>query len=471
MPTRFSGKFKIDPKALRKEGILNPFVDLDTRLYIHPQLLRDSKNPFLKNAYKILHEKLAYYIKIIKSIKKFNYTDIAYRTIIKEFQFEEPYGLCIGYSEKGTHGTGLKGKYALKIVNTIYQIQDKSKLDPEILEILPFIEENIGADRIGDMVANIIQEELAKLTQYIVKKYKIKDTKKVKIGSNTYTLPYASDIKTHILLLPKDILEKLPVANSFDDIQEVVRHNRQLREHFNRILRLAAKQKIYPTKKDIKNSIKKEIIENPNILTDLINDYKKSKKEPYDFDKDTNYFFNWSDEAEEIFFSFFRKLKLNKKDPVEIVRFLLDKFKEYTETNGLNKIFYNSLGNIKEEIPQRIFQVLSQLYIEDKNLDISPETNLGSGAVDFKFSRGSKKVIVEMKTSMNPKWRQGLSQQLKAYYDTEKPLKGFYSFLYIGNESEKIRKLNSDLVQLRSAGYDIEIVNINATKKKSASLL
>lgn len=471
MPTRFSAKFKVDPNALRKEGILNPFVDLDTRLYIHPQLLRDSKNTYLKNAYKILQDKLAYYIKIIKSIKKFNSTDISYRTIIKEFKFEEPYGLCIGYSEKGTHGTGLKGKYALKIVNTIYQIQDKSKLDPEILEILPFIEENIGADRIGDMVANIIQEELAKLTQYIVKKYKIKNTKKIQIGSNTYTLPYAADLKTHILLLPKDILEKLPVANSFDDIQEVVRHNRQLREHFNRIMKLAAKQKISPAKKDIKNSIKKEILENPNILTDLLNDYKKSKKEPYDFDKDTNYFFNWSDEAEEIFFCFFRNLKFKKKDPIEIVRFLLEKFKEYTETNGLNKIFYNNLGNIKEEIPQRIFQVLSQLYIEDKNLDISPETNLGAGAVDFKFSRGSKKVIVEMKTSMNPKWRQGLSQQLKAYYDSEKPIKGFYSFLYIGNVSDKIRKLNSDLVTLHSAGYDIEILKINATKKKSASLI
>lgn len=471
MPTRFSFRFKIDPKDLKKEGILNPFIDLDTRLYIHPQLLRDSKNPFLKNAYSVMQKKLARYLKIIKSIKHFNNSDISYRTIINEFKFEEPHGLCIGYSEKGTHGTGLKGKYALKIIKTIFQIQNKCKLDPEILEILPFIEENIGADRLGDMIANIIQEELATLTENIVKKYKIKSTKIIKLGSKEFTLPYAEEHKSYILLLPKDILEKLPVANSYDDIEEVVRHNKQLRELFNRILRLAAKQKTSPAKKDIKNSIKKEIVDNPNIIAEMLNEYRRNRKEPYDFDKDTNFFFNWSDEAEEIFFNYFRNLNFNDKDPVEVVRFLLEKFKVYTETNGLNKIFYNSLGKIKEEIPQRIFQVISQLYIEDKNLDLSPETNLGSGAVDFKFSRGSKKVIVEMKTSMNPKWRQGLSLQLKAYYDSEKPLKGFYTFIYIGNISDKIRKLNIDLKKLNTSGYDIEIIRINATKKKSASLL
>ncbi|TGK82989.1 hypothetical protein EHQ24_08105 [Leptospira noumeaensis] len=291
------------------------------------------------------------------------------------------------------------------------------------------------------------------------------------IGLNKYKLPYANELKTHFLLLPKDILEKLPVANSYDDIQEVIRHNKQLRDHFNKIIRLAAKKKTSAGKKNIKYSLKKEIIENPNLIVDLLTEYKNSKKQPYDFEKDMNYFFSWADEAEEIFHSFLRKLKLTKKDPIEIVRFLLDKFKEYTEKNGLNKAFFNNQGNIKEEIPQRIFQALSQLYIDDKNLDISPETNLGAGSVDFKFSRGSKKVIVEMKTSMNPKWRQGLSLQLKSYYDTEKPLKAFYTFLYIGNASDKIKKLNSDLINLNNSGYKIELVNINASKRKSASLL
>lgn len=59
--------------------------------------------------------------------------------------------------------------------------------------------------------------------------------KNIKIGKGNFALPYAKEIDTYFLLLPKDILEGLPIANSYDDIEEVVRDNQELRKILNNL--------------------------------------------------------------------------------------------------------------------------------------------------------------------------------------------------------------------------------------------
>jgi hypothetical protein len=146
------------------------------------------------------------------------------------------------------------------------------------------------------------------------------------------------------------------------------------------------------------------------------------------------------------------------------------KFKEYTEKNGLNKIFYSAKGGIKEEIPQRIFQVLAQLFIEDKGLSISPETNIGRGEVDFKFSKGSENVLIELKVSSNPKWFVGLRKQLIEYYQAEKPIAAYYVMIHTGDFIAKNRKLKRE-TKVLSKHYKIEYFDIDADIKPPASKL
>jgi len=469
MPIKFSKRFNVDHEDLMKEEIFDAFIDLDTRFYIHPLLLKNTKAAQLHNSYQKLQERLSEFILIINSINEFNKNDVSYREIVRRFSFDEPPGLCIGYSEFGTDGTGLKGKHALQIIESIFQIKNKSLITPELLELLPFVEEGIGPDRLSDMVANIIEEDIAAFTQSIVKKYNISETKNIIFNDNRYEVPWLVDKQRFILILPQDILENLPIANSYDDIDEVVNHNRELREIYNELFKQASKNKTQPGRKTVKKVIKDEIMHNEKILFDLIESYRNSRKESYCFANDPLNEINWSEDAHYFFEHYLKKEIISERKVDDVVNFLLNKFKDYTELNGLNKAFLSEKETIKERIPQRVFQALSQLYIDDKNIDINPEVNLGPGQVDFKFSRGSEKVIIEMKISSNPSLISGLTQQLTAYYDAEKPLKAYYVVLYNKENETKKEELNKRLDKLREQKYKIDIIHIDSSKKESAS--
>lgn len=469
MSVTFSQKFKISPFVLQQEQLFNSTVDIDSYYYIHPQLLKNTRNPFLISSYNNMKKRLSRYILIINSITDFSVKDISYRTIINEFSFDEPNGLCIGYSKKrGTHGSGLKGKHALQIIESIYQIRDKSIIQPELIELLPFIEKRIGADRLSDMVASIIEEDLAVLTESFVKKYELEDIREIEIGKRKYLLPWIKERNDYILLLPLDILEHLPVATSFDDIEQIIQHNESLRMLYNQLLKDAARAHVRPQKDSVKAALREKIINDEDVLSDLITNYIKYQREPLNFDKYNKHRI-YNDNAEHFYFSFLRKESFNPRSVIEVVDYLLLKFKEYSEINGLAKAFIDSNGSLKEEAPQRVFQSFSQLYIEDKNIDISPEVNMGLGELDFKFSRGDEKVIIEFKLSSHTKWRDGLSKQLIAYYNAEKPQKGYYVIFHTGKFDDKMKLLREDLKSLKS--YNIEIIDIDCSKKISASKL
>lgn len=49
-PLRFSTHFKVDPKKLAKLGVLNPTLNVDTKLFIDPFLIPLSKHPRSRRA-------------------------------------------------------------------------------------------------------------------------------------------------------------------------------------------------------------------------------------------------------------------------------------------------------------------------------------------------------------------------------------------------------------------------------------
>ena len=58
----FSDYFKIDRSILRSKGIFDPAINLDTRLFIDPLLLKSSKHDLIRN--EACHEYLDYFSKI-----------------------------------------------------------------------------------------------------------------------------------------------------------------------------------------------------------------------------------------------------------------------------------------------------------------------------------------------------------------------------------------------------------------------
>jgi hypothetical protein len=120
------------------------------------------------------------------------------------------------------------------------------------------------------------------------------------------------------------------------------------------------------------------------------------------------------------------------------------------EYNGLYIVFYNDNDSPRREnVIQRTFQAIADSYCEANNLDLSPEVNAGRGPVDFKFSRGTKKVIVELKRSSNTRVLHGYQVQLAIYEEAEKCPRSVYVVMDQDRDSavEKVVEYRAEAIR------------------------
>lgn len=104
---------------------------------------------------------------------------------------------------------------------------------PEIFQLVSLFEENIGPDRLSDMVATIIYPDIVMYTKRIQDELGIckeKCPEYIFREDGLVVNPYKG---CEILLLPKDILHELPIAQCWDDIDRVVSENENIRREIN----------------------------------------------------------------------------------------------------------------------------------------------------------------------------------------------------------------------------------------------
>ena len=82
------------------------------------------------------------------------------------FDFSEVNGICLGYA-KGTSGSGFGKLLGSQVISTAYDIVKLGIDDPEFFQLLPLFEDNVGADRLSDMIATLIIEDIEKYTKRI----------------------------------------------------------------------------------------------------------------------------------------------------------------------------------------------------------------------------------------------------------------------------------------------------------------
>jgi hypothetical protein len=89
-----------------------------------------------------------------------------------------------------------------------------------------------------------------------------------------------------------------------------------------------------------------------------------------------------------------------------------------------------------------LFFSLADVYCKANQIDISPETNSGGGAVDFKFSRGYQhRVLVEIKLSSNQQVVHGYRKQLPTYEQAEKTRRSAYVVVRVSDLQSRIKKV------------------------------
>ncbi len=467
MPKSLSHHLNLNPTQLKSLGVFDPILNFDTRLFINISLLQETNVIELKHSYDRIQKLFQDVLLLLDTSKKRN--DVFWKNAVKRFSFHEVGSLCIGYSAKGTHGSGIGEKYREQLLNTGKLLIEAGIKDPVIFELAGLIEEGIGPDRLSDMVANIIIEDLIKYTIRINKEISI--TKDVfpqyQFSKGLFINPYNDK---PVILMPIEILHELPVATGWNDIDSVCNFNNQLRDEINRIIGDTWKDYSISQKK---NALKKIILRNPDILQQIIGNYKKSTIEKYDFENDPSGEYSWYDTSHNFAYKFPLSLFLSKKpsfdDVYKVVIQICNKFKELIEHNGLFKNLYYKDKPLPEQYTQRLFFSIADIYCENNNIGLSPETNSGRGSVDFKFSIGYKiRILVEIKLTTNPQLVHGYTKQIKEYEKAEKTNKSIYLIIDNGGPQKRIDELFNvkNNLEVKDAP---EIIFVDGNVKKSAS--
>lgn len=456
----YSEYFAIESGRFNGYNIFNGFVNRDATYYILPYKFESIQINEFKNSYDKYKQ---YFSNIITILDQSNGDDVFYRQAEKKFQFHELGHIGLGYSKSGKNGSGIGKKFASQLTQTAFQLVKAGIKDPEIFQLIGLLEEGIGADRISDMTAWILQEDFLLYTQRVSLELKLK-TKKFQYGITSYNLPFNLNDES-IIFCPKTVLTALPVAFDSKDIDSVCFHNDALRARINEIL-----ADLFDKGSFIKRNFKNLILQNPSIIVETIKTYK-AKGKSYDFDKDPKGDFIWKEIASQVVQANPLFLVPQLK-PIEIVDKICAKYKDLIENNGLWKDFHNSDGTYKKEaFAQRLFFAIAHSYCAANNLDISPESNAGSGPVDFKIGAGfSDKINIEMKLSSN-QLLHGYKIQLPTYNDAEKTNQSKFIIIKLDdNDGAKIEKVYEHKRQSETLDNKLpDIIVIDATKKESAS--
>lgn len=479
MPESVSQYLNVDKTVFDRTGAFDAVLDFDSRFFIDPLLLRICDEPEFVDSFDTINSYFRDIILALQSSDEEN--DEFWQTADSLLTFPEVRGMCLGYSGKSTHGSGMGENIRGKILKTAKKLITKGIESPRLFELTGLFNDDVGCDRISDMLARIIGDALREYTLRIFGDLpsdetkpkidvRLKNGEAIKIPQN----PYNGE---PIILVPRSILSNLPVADSFSDIQKLAGQNAAVRHFLNEKIGKNLAQAIAQNKE----YIRKLLLQEPDILKEIIRKYESAKVEQYDFDKDPAGEYFWMSAA----------VKLVKGNPIQsldvshtqesvvaAVNTLVDNFKHIIENTSANKLLYEEKSNgefkpRREFSSQMLFYAMVWLYCKLYNIDITPEASGGRGAVDFKFSFGYRiKHLVELKVSSNQNLVKGLSKQLQAYLEAEEALKAVYLVINYGNNDLRIQDLRMSYdAQHEKFKENVKLVIVDARIKKSASKL
>ncbi len=462
MPKSVTQLLKISKKAFARTGALDTILDVDTRLFIDPLLLRDIRIPELQACAQRVEDRFANILRLLRNSR--SQQDIWERRAEKLMLFPEVKGICIGYSAKGTSGSGMGPALRRRLLADAKEIIRVGIEQPDIFDLAGLFEEDIGPDRISDMVAGIIKVDLVAYTKRV-----FMDLGVITKGQPIPLNPYNNH---PIILVPREVLRDLPLALDWDDLALVASQNTALRNEVNELIgstwRKAAK---YASKHDVRDVMLKY----PEILSDLIEQYRHKARARYDFEEDRAGQVLWHDTAIGVAAEHPLQLKLPTRPTIDnisaVVTAICDRFRQLIENHGLWKLLYDKKGDPKhEEAAQLLFFGIAHAYCEANNLAISPESDGGRGPVDFKFSTGYElSVVVEVKLSRNKALKSGYTKQLPTYALAEKTKRGVYLVVDNGAAAKTLKKFKELVAASRPS--HLSVFHVDGTPKASASKL
>lgn len=469
MAISFSDHCGIDSVFLSDANIFDPILDTDTRLFLDPHLLKHTTIKEFAGSYSKMQEHFARISKLLIASEG-NEASKFWKAADKLMSWHEVKGLCIGYSSKGTSGSGIGPGLRQRLLKFAMEILQKGKDDPELFELVGLFEEDFGQDRISDMTANIIRDDLRIFTKNILEELNFDVASKFSINEET-GLPINPFNNEDICLIPKELLRDLPLVFEWSSMDKIAFETEEIRENLNKLIGDSWKQATTAVKKSV---LRDCVLMYPSLFDDLVGMYSSKVAHPYDFRNDRSGEYLWYETTKQFTRDFPLDLKLSAMPSIEqveeVVMKICEKFKELIENNGLCKLLYNKDGSPKnEEAAQLIFYGVSESYCVSNNIQIARECNSGRGPVDFKFGTYQENsVLVELKKSTNTSGlKKGIQKQLPEYMDSEKAKRGIYLIIDVGFTKAAIKNLEE--INKMVNGKNVTIFHVDAIIKESAS--
>ncbi len=468
MSIRLSDYFEINEEDLDREGVFNAFIDIDSKLFLDPHLLKETNIPELAQSYSKLKDHFRKIIVLLKASRK--ESDLPWQEAAKRLRFKETRGISIGYGKNTNDGHGIGPGLRSDLLKRASEIVSLGVEDPEIFELIGLFADNFGPDLLSDMTINVVREDLDAYSARLVKQFEIKKT--IKVGD--VCLPRHPDGKKPARFLPKELLRDIPTAQSREDISRIVSHNQQLRERFNRLIAQVWKSNVKTSER--KSAIKSYLYQNNGDLKTLVGVYGDYKSQPYDFNVDPKGEVVWFEASQKFGKKYPLRVSLPHNPSLEdiksIVQEIIIQFKKLIENNGLNYHLYSDDHGRKprnERYAQLLFYGVADVYCRANDIDLSREPNAGVGPVDFKYSTGyTKRVLVEVKLSSNNNLISGYEKQLEIYKSGEATQTATYLVIKNGNNNRKIKNLQQ-VARESKLETKPNIVIIDGTIKPSAS--
>lgn len=460
---KISEYYKIDPLELKKKDVFDSIIGTDNRYFFDPAYLPFTEVKEFENA----HEELLDHFKKVIALIKTRKPDY-FKKAVELLTQPDLKGSSTGYGT-GDDGAGVGPKLAKILANNAKDLIESGGDDPILFEIIGMFTPEFGPDRLGDLMNGILRKNIYRFTERVAEEFGIERKFKIEYGKEEFNLPvHPNSARKPILFFPESVLSPLPIVLSWGDMYAAAVLNKETRDRFNEFL----KPLFIATPKPDKESIKAYLVaEDPNKrIKAFLDVYKSVEPKKYDFEKDPAGYYRWYEDAKDIFNQVEApQIKRAKtfEDLIEAVEAVVKYFKKGIE-NYMWRHSYENDGTPQNEFYfQNLFLYIAEPLCAERDIDVAPESDKRRGPVDFKLSRGSENIAVEMKLTSNPNLLKGFKVQLPIYAKAEESKHSYFVVIITTETSKQLEEIKALVNEEKSSNISLRVVN--ALPKESAS--
>ncbi len=464
---------------------LEVLLTQDTRLFPDPFLIYEDTAPSWRGAHDHLLEFFALVLALLKTAGSAR-AGLAYGKASNLLLFPEPAEFCLGFTEAGVRGSGSAQGLRADMLDGAHVALNYDLTRLEHIETLMLFHGGIGADRVGDIVCNVLKGYFIRYTQQVARRHGIPLTP-VRVTNAEWSEeharwvnrvvdlpvnPYAGRRPLGVLLCPERFLRPLPTADP-DDFWAFAAsdENAEIRADFGYDVASRAPAKV-------PRHLKRQLARiHPELVLRYLKRLETQPRQPYDLAADPALLTRWYDEGKRIADS--SALTFVPDDPADFARFvatLVSIFSHALEETDAWRLLWAENKPRGEREVQALFRAMVTQYCRAHQVILTSESNAGRGPVDFKFTAGwEAQALVELKLTDNTKFWDGLRAQTPQYMRSETishaifAAVGFRARDFEPDYQQRVRDAAASVSTETS--QQIDVVFIDARPKEPASKL